>query len=127
MVISSMNNYASMQKLQMAMIKMSSGTKINSAADDAAGLSISQKMLSQSNGYSQANENAADAQNASNVAEGGLSGIEDSLQRIRELSVKAGNGIYSDQDRAMMQKELIKKRHQLQIKLKELNLIQLKC
>ncbi|AGF56337.1 flagellin [Clostridium saccharoperbutylacetonicum] len=127
MVISSMNNYASMQKLQMAMIKMSSGTKINSAADDAAGLSISQKMLSQSNGYSQANENAADAQNASNVAEGGLSGIEDSLQRIRELSVKAGNGIYSDQDRAMMQKEIDQEKASItdQVKGTEFNTIKM--
>lgn len=106
MVISSMNNNQSMQKLQMEMIKMATGKKINSAADDAAGLSISEKLLSQSDGYSQANENAGDAQNASNVAEGGLSGVEDSLQRIRKLAVQASSGTYSDDDKAMMQDEV---------------------
>lgn len=106
MVISNINNYQSMQNLQMAMIRMASGSKINSAADDAAGLSISQKLLSESNGYSQDNENAEDGQDASNVAEGGLNGIEDNLQRIRELSVQASNGIYSDDDKAMIQKEV---------------------
>lgn len=123
MVISSMNNYQSMQNLQMAMIRMSTGRKINSPADDAAGLSISEKLLSQSNGYNQANENAADAQNASNVAEGGLNGIEDSLQRIRELSVQASNGIYSDEDKAMIQDEVeqLKSSIQDQVKGTEFN------
>ena len=106
MAVSSINNDQSTRNLQMDMIKLSTAKKINSAADDAAGLSISQKLLSQSNGYSQGTENAQDGQNASKVAEGGLSGINDSLQRMRELSVQASNGIYSDEDKAQMQKEV---------------------
>lgn len=106
MAVSSINNDQSTRNLQMEMIKLSTAKKINSAADDAAGLSISQKLLSQSNGYSQGTENALDGQSASNVAEGGLSGINDSLQRMRELSVQASNGIYSDEDKAQMQKEV---------------------
>jgi flagellin len=106
MVISNVNNNQSMQNLQMAMLKISTAKKVNSAADDAAGLSISEKLLSQSNGYSAANNNAVDAQSASNVAEGGLSGVEDSLQRIRELSVQASNGTYSDEDKASIQEEV---------------------
>ena len=106
MAVSSINNDQSTRNLQMEMIKLSTAKKINSAADDAAGLSISQKLLSQSNGYSQGTENAQDGQSASNVAEGGLSGINDSLQRMRELSVQASNGIYSDEDKAQMQKEV---------------------
>ena len=106
MAVSSINNNQSTRNLQMEMIKLSTAKKINSAADDAAGLSISQKLLSQSNGYSQGTDNALDGQSASKVAEGGLSGINDSLQRMRELSVQASNGIYSDEDKAQMQKEV---------------------
>ena len=106
MVISNVNSNQSTKDLQMQMIKMSTARKVNSAADDAAGLSISEKLLSQSNGYSVANRNAEDAQSASNVADGGLSGIQDNLQRIRELSVQASNGIYSDEDKASIQKEV---------------------
>ena len=95
-----------MKNLQMEMLKMSTAKKINSAADDAAGLSISEKLLSQSNGYSAGSRNAQDAQSASNVAEGGLSGINDNLQRIRELSVQSSNGTYSDEDKASIQKEI---------------------
>jgi Flagellin and related hook-associated proteins len=105
-VISNINNFQAMRNLQMDMIRMSTARRINSAADDAAGLSISEELLSQSNGYSMASRNAQDAQSASNVAEGGLSGIEDNLQRIRELSVQASNGTYSDEDKAIMQDEI---------------------
>lgn len=105
-MISNINNFQAMRNLQMDMIRMSTARRINSAADDAAGLSISEELLSQSNGYSMASRNAQDAQSASNVAEGGLSGIEDNLQRIRELSVQASNGTYSDEDKAIMQDEI---------------------
>ncbi|BCZ47114.1 flagellin [Clostridium gelidum] len=106
MVISNINNNQSTKNLQMEMLKISTAKKINSAADDAAGLSISEKLLSQSNGYSAANRNAQDAQSASKVAEGGLSGIDDNLQRIRELAVQSANGTYSDDDKASMQDEI---------------------
>lgn len=106
MVVSNINNDQSTRNLQMEMIKLSTAKKINSAADDAAGLSIAQKLLSQSNGYSQGTNNALDGQSASNVAEGGLSGVEDSLQRIRELSVQASNGTNSYDDKASIQDEI---------------------
>lgn len=85
---------------------LSSGYKINTAADDAAGLAISQKLTTQINGYDQATENAQDGQNMLNVAEGGLSGIQENLQRMRELAVQASNGIYSKEDKSYIQMEI---------------------
>lgn len=105
-MISNVNNSQVMRNLQMEMLRMSTARRINSAADDAAGLSISEKMLSQSNGYSVASRNAEDAQSAAKVADGGLNGIQDNLQRIRELSVQASNGTYSDEDKALIQNEI---------------------
>lgn len=87
-------------------LKISSGKRINSAADDAAGLAISQKLQSQATGYSVANKNAADGQNLINVAEGGMSSISDYLQRIRELGVQASNGTYTAEDKKNMQIEI---------------------
>lgn len=126
-MISNVNNYNGMKNLQMEMLRTSTARRINSAADDAAGLSISEKMLSQSNGYSQGTRNAEDAQSLSNVAEGGLSGINDNLQRMRELSVQASNGTYSDEDKAAMQKEIdqIKSSITDQVKGTEFNTIKL--
>lgn len=87
--------------------QLSSGKRINSAADDAAGLSISEKLLSQSNGYDVGRRNAATSQDMVNVAEGGLSTITDSLQRMRELGVQAANtAVYGDSERKMMQQEI---------------------
>jgi len=83
-----------------------SGKRINSAADDAAGLAISEKLLTQTNGYSVGNNNAADGINLMNVADGALSTMQDSLQRIRELAVQAGNGIYSASDKELIQMEI---------------------
>ena len=83
-----------------------SGKRINSAADDAAGLAISEKLLAQTNGYSVGTNNAADGINLMNVADGALSTMQDSLQRIRELAVQAGNGIYSVSDKEMIQMEI---------------------
>ncbi|MBQ9140924.1 MAG: flagellin [Lachnospiraceae bacterium] len=85
---------------------LASGYRINSAADDAAGLAISQKLTSQENGYNVGTENAQMGQNLLNVADGALSGIQDNLQRIRELSVKSMNGLYGDDDRQMIQREI---------------------
>ena len=83
-----------------------SGKRINSAADDAAGLAISEKLLTQTNGYSVGTNNAADGINLMNVADGALSTMQDSLQRIRELAVQAGNGIYSASDKELIQMEI---------------------
>ncbi len=85
---------------------LSSGYKINSAADDAAGLAISGKLETQVDGYEVGSNNAEDGQNLLNVADGALSGIQGSLQRIRELSLQSMNGIYTDSDRAAIQYEI---------------------
>lgn len=83
-----------------------SGKRINHAADDAAGLAISEKLLAQTGGYGVGTNNAADGINLMNVADGALSGMQDSLQRIRELAVQAGNGIYSSSDKDLIQMEI---------------------
>lgn len=85
---------------------LSSGSRINTAADDATGLAISERLKRQINGYDVGAENAQDGQNLLNVADGALGGIQDSLQRIRELAVQSTNGIYSDSDRASIQVEI---------------------
>ena len=84
-----------------------SGKKINSAADDAAGMAIANKLESQSKGLSVGSSNAQTGQDLLKVADGGLSSIQDSLQRIRELSVQASNtAIYSSGDIRSMQQEI---------------------
>ncbi len=85
---------------------ISSGKKINSAADDAAGLAIAEKMEREERGLKAAQENAETGISAMNVADGAMNGIMDYLQNIREVSVRAMNGLYSDSDRQMMQKEI---------------------
>lgn len=97
----------SSQGLQQNYRQLSSGKRINSAADDAAGLAIAQKLLTQSNGYDVGRRNAATSQDMVKVAEGGLSTITDSLQRMRELGVQASNtAVYTDSERKMMQQEI---------------------
>lgn len=87
--------------------QLSSGKRINSAADDAAGLAIAQKLLTQTNGYDVGRRNALTSQDMVNVAEGGLSSVTDSLQRIRELSIQASNtAIYGDDDLESIQQEI---------------------
>ena len=75
--------------------KLSSGYKINRAADDAAGLSISEKMRKQIRGLTQASTNAEDGISAVQTAEGALQEVQDMLQRMNELSVQASNGTLS--------------------------------
>lgn len=91
---------------QRLFTSLTSGRRINSAADDAAGLAISEKILAQTNGYSVGTNNAADGINLMNVADGALSGMQDSLQRIRELALQASNGIYSAADKELIQMEV---------------------
>ena len=86
--------------------KLSSGYKINRAADDAAGLSISEKMRKQIRGLTRASENAQDGISAVQTAEGALAEVEDMLQRMNELAVKAANGTNTSEDRAAIGKEV---------------------
>lgn len=85
--------------------KLSTGFKINSAADDAAGLAISEKLRSLSGGLGQASINAQNGVSAIQTAEGGLSGSSDILSRMRELAVQASSGTYSDDERSALNKE----------------------
>ncbi|MCI9073651.1 MAG: hypothetical protein HFH80_12785 [Lachnospiraceae bacterium] len=86
--------------------KLSSGYKINRAADDAAGLSISEKMRKQIRGLTQASLNAQDGISAVQTAEGALTEVHDMLQRMNELAVKAANGTNSEDDRSYIQAEV---------------------
>jgi flagellin len=86
--------------------RLSSGFRINSAADDAAGLQISDRMTSQVQGLNQAVRNANDAISLSQTAEGALNETTTALQRIRQLAVQSQNGINSSADRVALQKEV---------------------
>ena len=86
--------------------KLSSGYKINRAADDAAGLSIREKMRKQIRGLTQASANAQDGISAVQTAEGALNEVQDMLQRMNELAVKAANGTQSENDKSYIQNEI---------------------
>ena len=86
--------------------KLSSGYKINRAADDAAGLSISEKMRKQIRGLTQTSANAEDGISTVQTAEGALNEVQDMLQRMNELAVKASNGTNSENDRTYIQNEI---------------------
>ncbi|PTB98244.1 flagellin FliC, partial [Thalassospira xiamenensis] len=92
--------------LDQAFQRLSSGFRINSAADDAAGLQISSRMTSQIEGLNQAVRNANDGVSLAQTAEGAMQEITNSLQRIRQLSIQSQNGINSAEDRAALQKEV---------------------
>jgi flagellin len=91
---------------QKNMEKLSSGTKINRAGDDASGLAVSEKMRSQIRGMNQASSNAQNAINFIQTTEGYLQETTDITQRIRELAVQSSNGIYTDEDRMQIQVEV---------------------
>ena len=86
--------------------RLSSGLRINSAKDDAAGRAISQRMTTQVRGMDVAARNANDGISLAQTAEGALSSIGENMQRIRELAVQAANGTNSAEDRAALQKEV---------------------
>ncbi|MDE6421351.1 MAG: flagellinolysin [Lachnospiraceae bacterium] len=86
--------------------RLSSGYRINRAADDAAGLTISEKMRSQIRGLTQASANAQDGISLIQVAEGALNEVHDMLQRSNELAIKAANGTLTEADRAAIDSEL---------------------
>ena len=100
------NLNTSQSSLSTALQRLSSGLRINSAKDDAAGLAISARMTSQINGLNQAARNANDGISLAQTAEGGLSTAGDLLQRMRELAVQSANGTNSASDRASLQQEV---------------------
>ena len=101
------------KSMAKALEKLSSGLRINRAADDAAGLSISEKMRSQINGLAQAARNAQDGISLIQTADGALGEVHSVLQRMRELAVQASNDVLTSEDRIAIQKEI----EQLKIEL----------
>ena len=93
-------------KLSKSMQRLSSGYRINSSADDAAGLAISEKLRAQISGLDQANRNTQDAVSLVQTAEGQLSEVHTMLQRVRELAVQYKNGTLSTSDRTAIQSEV---------------------
>lgn len=108
--IQALNAYRNLVQNQAATSKnlerLSSGLRINRAADDAAGLAISEKMRSQIRGLQMAERNALDAVSLIQTAEGALQSTQEMLQRMRELAVQAANGTNTDEDLAQIQKEI---------------------
>ena len=92
--------------LNKDMEKLASGMRINRASDDASGLAVSEKMRAQIRGLNQASKNAANGISFVQTTEGYLQEMQDVLQRLRELSVQASNGIYSTEDRMQIQVEV---------------------
>lgn len=93
-------------KMSASIERLSSGYRINKAADDAAGMAISQKMKTQIRGLEQASRNASDGVSVVDTAEGALIEVEAMLQRMRELSVQAANDTYTDEDREHIHSEI---------------------
>ena len=93
-------------KSEKAMKQLSSGLRINSASDDSAGLSISEKMRAQIRGLSQAENNIQDGISLTQIADGGMNEINEILQRVRKLSVQAANDSNTDIDREAIQAEV---------------------
>ncbi|APC49603.1 flagellin [Virgibacillus halodenitrificans] len=108
--IAALNTYRQLNSASTAqsksMEKLSSGLRINNAADDAAGLAISEKMRGQIRGLDMASKNAQDATSMIQTAEGGLNETHSILQRMRELSVQSSNDTNTDEDRKNIQDEM---------------------
>ncbi len=105
-MIGQQNLGRSQSALQTSMERLSSGLRINSAKDDAAGQAIANRMSSQITGLSQAQRNANDGISVAQTAEGALNQVNDNLQRIRELTVQAQNGTNSGSDLTSIQDEI---------------------
>ena len=106
MSLNAQRNLSSSQAgLATTMQRLSSGLRVNSAKDDAAGLAIAERMQGQVRGMSVALRNANDAVSLTQTGEGALSKISDSLQRMRELAVQSRNATNNNDDRASLQKE----------------------
>ncbi|PKG65389.1 flagellin, partial [Pseudoalteromonas arctica] len=108
--VSSLNAQRNLTKsgegLATSMERLSSGMRINSAKDDAAGLQISNRLTSQINGLAVAQRNANDGISMAQTAEGAMSESTNILQRMRELALQSANGSNSDEDRESLQKEV---------------------
>ena len=100
------SSYKVNKSMETSMARLSSGKRINSATDDAAGIQIANRMDGEIRGLNQAVRNAADAQALLMTAEGALDEVHTILLRIRELSVQASNGTYTAQDRVALQAEV---------------------
>ncbi|WP_062360858.1 flagellin N-terminal helical domain-containing protein [Vreelandella aquamarina] len=115
--ITSMIGQANLQKsqsaLQTSMERLSSGLRINSAKDDAAGQAIANRMTAQITGLAQAQRNANDGISIAQTAEGSLNQINDNVQRIRELTVQAQNGTNSQDDLDSIQNEINQRRDEI--------------
>jgi len=96
----------SSESVAKSMQRLSSGYRINSAADDAAGLSISERMSSQVSGIAQAQRNAQDAQSLVQTGEGAMNEVQSMLQRVRDLAVQFNNGTLSTADKAAITLEV---------------------
>lgn len=92
--------------MNMSLIRMSTMKRINSAADDAAGLAISEKMKAQYSGIDKGTENIQDMSNLMKTAEGSMGSVQENLQRMRELAVQASNGTLTLEDRTVIQDEI---------------------
>ena len=112
------------RNLSTAMERLSTGYRINSASDDAAGLAISTRMESQIKGLSMAVKNAHDGISVISTAEGAMEEITAMLQRMRELSIQAANDTNSEKDREYLQDEVNQLIRKLIEFLKPLNLTQ---
>jgi flagellin len=108
------NLNASQGAMAVAVERLSSGLRINSAKDDAAGLSISERFTSRIRGLSQAARNANDGISLAQTAEGALAEVTNNLQRIRELAVQASNGTNSQSDRDALNKEVTQLKNEIQ-------------
>lgn len=101
-------------RLGTAIERLSTGLRINSARDDAAGMAISERFTSQIRGQTVAQRNANDAISLAQTAEGALGVLGDALQRMRELTVQSLNGMNTDGDRAAIQQEIVQLREEIE-------------
>src|SRR5213594_1715966 len=101
------NLSTSQSSLSTAIQRLSSGMRVNSAKDDAAGLAIAERMNAQVKGMNVAIRNANDGISLAQTAEGALSKVGDSLQRMRELAIQARNSTNSDSDKDSLNKEFV--------------------
>jgi flagellin len=108
------NLAASSGSLSTSMQRLSSGLRVNSARDDAAGLAISERMNSQVKGLNVAARNASDGISLSQTAEGAMAEVGNNLQRIRELAVQSSNATNSEEDRVLLQKEVTQLQAEIQ-------------
>jgi flagellin len=100
-------------QLSTALQRLTSGLRVNSAKDDAAGLAIAERLTTQVRGYQQAIRNAGDGISVAQTAEGGLDSITLSLQRIRELAVQSANFTNTAADRAAIQQEVLQLKNEI--------------